>query len=168
MAMKLEPFDPALLPQLMQWFPDARSLRVWGGTQFRYPYTQETFRADAGLDAASSWIALDEPARRLLAFGQFYDRIGRCHLARLGVAPEARGRGIGTFLIRELCRRGTDALGPREFSLFVLSRNEPALRLYRRLGFEPATYPEPLPATEPVLYMVAAGEAAAALRASPE
>ena len=162
--MTLEPFDPASLSQLMQWFPDAQSLAVWGGPQFRWPFAPDTFRADAGIDSASSWRVLDEAAQRLLAFGQYYDRIGRCHLARLAVAPGMRGRGVGTYLIRQLCRRGAAELGPREYSLFVLVRNEQATLLYRRLGFEPATYPAPMPISEPVLYMVAAGAAAEALR----
>jgi ribosomal protein S18 acetylase RimI-like enzyme len=67
-------------------------------------------------------------------------------------------------LIGELCAEGARALDVAEFSLFVLVRNVPAERLYRRLGFEEACYPEALPAAEPLRYMVAVGAAAQALR----
>ena len=163
--MTFEPFDAALLPQLMQWFPDARSLSIWGGPHFRYPYDDATFRSDAGVDSLPSCMVVEAESRRLLAFGQYYARVGRCHLGHLAVAPEARSQGVGTYLIRQLCRRGAAALRIEEFSLFVLVRNERAAALYRRLGFEPTTYPAPLPAAEPMLYMVAAGAAARALQA---
>jgi hypothetical protein len=38
-------------------------------------------------------------------------------------------------LIRELCRTGRNDLGVDSFSLFVLSSNEPGLRLYSVLAF---------------------------------
>ncbi len=155
------------LPELMRWFPDATSCSVWGGPHFRFPFTAATFRADAGIDRLPSW-ALVEAADDLLAFGQFYRRVGRCHLGHLGVAPQARRRGIGTRLIRDLCARGSLDLGCDEFSLFVLEANATAARLYRRLGFESASYPEPLPTSEPMLYMVASGAAAAALRSGSD
>jgi ribosomal protein S18 acetylase RimI-like enzyme len=162
--VNFEPFDAALLPQLMQWFPDARSLSNWGGPHFRYPYDDSTFRQDAGVDSLPSWMVVEGGSRRLLAFGQYYARVGRCHLGHLAVAPEMRAQGIGTHLIRQLCWRGAAALRLDEFSLFVLIRNQRAASLYRRLGFEPMTYPAPLPASEPMLYMVAAGEAARVLQ----
>ena len=161
--MELVPFDEQRLPELMQWFGDASECRAWGGPHFRFPYTAATFREDAGLATLSSWALLDG-RNGFVAFGQYYRRVGRCHLSHMAVAPHARNRGIGTRLIRELCSRGAAELGTDEFSLFVLERNAAAARLYRRLGFETTTYPETLPSSEPMLYMVATGAAAAALR----
>jgi ribosomal protein S18 acetylase RimI-like enzyme len=161
--VKLVRFDERHLAELMRWFPDASSCASWGGPHFRFPFTAASFRADARVDALPTWSLLDD-AGDLVAFGQYYDRLARCHLAHLVVRPEARGRGAGTRLIGELCAEGSLVLGVSEFSLFVLARNLPAVRLYRRLGFADALYPEWLPATEPMRYMVASGTAADALR----
>ena len=161
--MELVPFDEQRLPELMQWFGDASECRAWGGPHFRFPYTAATFREDVGLATLSSWALLDG-RDGFVAFGQYYRRVGRCHLGHLAVAPHARNRGIGTRLIGELCRRGAEELGTDEFSLFVLDRNTAAARLYGRLGFEATAYPEPLPGGEPMLYMVATGPAASRLR----
>ncbi len=54
------------------------------------------------------------------------------HLVDIALLPGARGRGIGGALIVELCREG--ARGGRPVRLCVERRN-PALGLYRRLGF---------------------------------
>jgi ribosomal protein S18 acetylase RimI-like enzyme len=54
---------------------------------------------------------------------------GAIHLVDLIVAPERRGRGIGTALIRGLLAAG----GPVRLSVAVA--NAPARRLYERLGF---------------------------------
>jgi ribosomal protein S18 acetylase RimI-like enzyme len=157
-------FDHARLPELMRWFPDSASCSVWGGPRFRWPCTEATFLVDAGIGALPSRMLLADDDGSLLAFGQYYRRVGRCHLGHLAVRPETRRRGAGTRLIGELCAEGARALDVAEFSLFVLVRNVPAERLYRRLGFEEACYPEALPAAEPLRYMVAVGAAAQALR----
>jgi ribosomal protein S18 acetylase RimI-like enzyme len=128
--------------QIMAWFPDEHSCRVWGGPAFRFPFTLETFVADSKLAEAPSYVLIRDPAE-LCAFGQFYLRAGRCHLARLAVAPAERGRGIGTELIRMLVQEGTRSLGVTESSLFVHITNTSALALYQRLGFACAAYPEP-------------------------
>lgn len=152
--VKLQSFDGRQLPELMSWFPDLRSCRTWGGPDFRFPFTEASFREDAKLDSLRSWALLDEVGA-LAGFGQFYLRAGRCHLGRLAIAPALRGRGLGSTLVHELGQRGKSELGVDSFSLFVLPGNERALRLYQRLGFSAAQYPEPLPAFEGCIYMVA-------------
>lgn len=49
------------------------------------------------------------------------------------VPPVHRGRGIGRRAISELCRRLLTDVGA--LTLYVSDSNEPALRLYRRVGF---------------------------------
>ena len=53
----------------------------------------------------------------------------------VGVRPEARGRGVGTALLRELIQRARLERLPA-LSLSVEEDN-PAVRLYERLGFVP-------------------------------
>jgi ribosomal protein S18 acetylase RimI-like enzyme len=155
-ALKLQLFEEGQLPELMSWFPDATSCRTWGGPQFRHPFTVETFREDSQLDSQRAWTLVAADGT-LCGFGQYYLRLGRCHLSRLAVAPALRGRGAGGLLIRELCRRGSAELGVSSYSLFVLPGNQPALRLYRRMGFSTAAYPEPTPQLAGSVYMVHSG-----------
>jgi ribosomal protein S18 acetylase RimI-like enzyme len=135
---------PAHLLELMVWFPSLESCQTWGGPEFRFPFTAETFRADCHLELPS-WVLLDGRAV-LCGFGQYYPRAGRCHLARLAVAPSLRRRGLGMRLIELLSDAGKAALGVEHCSLFVAIANTTAMALYERLGFACAAYPgDPLP-----------------------
>lgn len=146
--------------EMMGWFPDARSCEVWATRDFRFPFTEASFREDIR-PALPSWVLLDAQGA-LLGFGQYYLRVGRCHLARLIVAPQHRGRAHGAGLVRLLARRGCAELAVDECSLFVLSDNLPACGLYRRLGFVETPYPGEAPAIEHCIYMTAALAALAA------
>jgi ribosomal protein S18 acetylase RimI-like enzyme len=60
---------------------------------------------------------------------------GRPLLAFVLTHPDHQGHGMGTFLVR----RSIDALldqGFDEVDLFVTRANEPAVRIYERLGFQ--------------------------------
>lgn len=59
-------------------------------------------------------------------------RPGTLHLVDIAVAPEVRGRRIGTSALSELVTMATDER--REVTLHVEATN-PAVRLYERLGF---------------------------------
>jgi len=142
--MKLTKTLDQHLKQMMSWFPDRHSCSIWAGPDFRYPYTDATFRQDMRLHLPS-YSMLDEKDE-LLGFGQYYLREGRCHLARLAIAPSHRGKALGEFLICELTAIGCRELSVDECSLFVLEFNLPAVTLYRRLGFRPAPYPGEMPA----------------------
>ena len=126
----------------------------WAGPEFRFPYTEETFLADSKLVSLPSY-ALSGDSGELCGFGQFYLRAGRCHLARLAVAPVQRGRGLGTQLIAMLQERGKQTLRVTETSLFVHINNTAALALYERLGFTRAPYPEPGREIPNSYYMIA-------------
>jgi mycothiol synthase len=61
-------------------------------------------------------------------------RPGVAELSYLGLAPAARGRGLGRELVRFALGRAA-ASAAEWLTLSVDVRNEPALRLYRALGF---------------------------------
>lgn len=151
--MKLLPARHGHLLELMSWFPDRESCEIWGGPDFRYPFTEASFVEDLHLDETAALCLLGEDDE-LLGFGQYYPREGRCHLARLVVPPHQRGRGLGRALITRLIEEGCADLGVGESSLFVLAHNEPAMRCYRGLGFEAAPYPGEMPEIEGCIYMV--------------
>ena len=127
----------------MSWFPSRESCQIWGGPEFRFPFTAQSFHADCHLELPSR-VLLDGGGM-LCGFGQYYLRAGRCHLARLAIAPALRGRGLGARLIELLSDEGRAALGVEHCSLFVSIANTTALALYERLGFARAAYPGDLP-----------------------
>ena len=63
------------------------------------------------------------------------DRAGAGAIQNLGVAPEHRGRGLGTFLLMKALE-GFQRAGVRRVYLEVTAKNKGAIRLYRRLGFK--------------------------------
>jgi ribosomal protein S18 acetylase RimI-like enzyme len=151
--VKLQQFDDARLGELMSWFPDAMSLRTWGGPESRFPFSESTFREDAKLASLPTWSLVGDDGE-LVAFGQCYLRAGRCHMGRLAVSPRARSRGHGKELIRRLSEWGRAEFGVDSDSLFVAPDNPRARDLYRRLGFSETSYPEPSPEVAHFIYMV--------------
>jgi ribosomal protein S18 acetylase RimI-like enzyme len=56
------------------------------------------------------------------------------HLARLGVKPEAQGRGVGSMLVSHLIQAlGANQLG--RLSVNTQADNTASLSLYKKLGF---------------------------------
>ncbi|TDJ14337.1 MAG: GNAT family N-acetyltransferase, partial [Gammaproteobacteria bacterium] len=73
--IKLNAATEVDINRLISWFPTARSVRVWGGPKFRYPFTAETFFEDVHWQQIDSYRLVD-PAGDMLAFGQIYERLG--------------------------------------------------------------------------------------------
>lgn len=148
--MRLTQPAPAHLKEMMGWFPSEPELRVWAGPGFRYPFDAQSFEADLEMNRLASHCLVEGDA--LLAFGQYYNRLDRCHLGRLVVSPAQRGKGIVGALIGQLSELGRRRLGTQGYSLFVLGDNLGARAAYERLGFAAAEYPGEMP-LENCLYM---------------
>lgn len=63
-------------------------------------------------------------------------RHGRAWITRLGVIPDRRGSGLGQFMMMQLLSRARRA-GAYRVQLEVIAGNEPAYRLFLKLGFTP-------------------------------
>jgi ribosomal protein S18 acetylase RimI-like enzyme len=88
-----------------------------------------------GIDLSVSHVLLadNKPSGIALIAPRGARRVSR--LAAMGIAKEIRGKGAGSWFMKELidqaCKRGD-----REMVLEVIEQNEPAVRLYRKYGFE--------------------------------
>ena len=67
---------------------------------------------------------------------------GLAELAKMGVAKQARGRGAGLLLVEAIIRRASE-LGFQRLFLETNSRLEPALKIYRQVGFQQCEPPRP-------------------------
>ena len=125
----------ATLNQLMGWFKSHKATLDWGGPEFKYPFTPESFLNDSKLYELTH-VCLVNQAEELLAFGQCYERLQCCHLARLVIAPNQRGQGMVARLIQALAEQGKVDFNFFELSLFVMEDNVAARKAYEKLGFE--------------------------------
>jgi len=158
----LLPFTLSYIEELRSWFNNKSELDKWAGPNFRFPHTTETFSHDMRHQELASFCLFDAQ-QAFVAFGQYYQRLNCCHLGRLVVNPNHRGKGIAKVLIEQLSTLGIKTLSLsdlqlktqpiKNISLFVLADNAPALTLYQKLGFKAQNYPEVMP-LDNCLYMV--------------
>lgn len=72
---------------------------------------------------------------------------GEGEITNVSVARDCRGEGIGYKMVKQLLERGV-GIGIKDYTLEVRASNEPAIRLYEKLGFvsegvRPNFYDEP-------------------------
>jgi ribosomal protein S18 acetylase RimI-like enzyme len=146
-----EPIDQNFT-EVMTWFKSEQESSDWSGPSFRFPYTLKTFKADLKLDTLKTYCLIDDK-NTIYAFGQYYLRIGKCHLGRLVVNPKSRGMGIVSVLMNTLIEKGESDLNVTKSSLFVLDHNSSAIRAYEKFGFIQTKYPETMP-LEKCIYMI--------------
>jgi len=56
-------------------------------------------------------------------------------LSEIVVVPEARGRGLGTAAVRDVCRLLSERLDVHRFQLETYAYNEAGIRAFERAGF---------------------------------
>jgi ribosomal protein S18 acetylase RimI-like enzyme len=60
-----------------------------------------------------------------------YEENGTCYIGRLAVHPDSQNRGIGSALMKAI----EDYYKPQRFELFVGSKSEKNIYLYKKLGY---------------------------------
>jgi len=127
--------QPSHLTTIMTWLESRQSIIDWGGPNIRYPFSLDSLIEDINLQTIDSLCLVDENTN-LLAFGQCYKRLGRCHLGRLIVSPNHRGQGRIKELIDQLIITGSQKHQTPECSLFVFEHNISAITAYLKYGFK--------------------------------
>ncbi len=159
---ELLPWSPSLLKahakakyQSFRWELDANvfpCLGDWRGcTRLMTDITKKV-----GFVPESTWLAIYRPASRWRrsiehcgTIQGIVDNQGCGAIQNIGVTPEHRGRRLGTALILRALS-GFREVGLQQAYLEVTADNEPAIRLYQRLGFRHAKTLYKAVATAPV------------------
>jgi len=137
-----EPSPEVTLEQLVPGNAPIESIRD-AATVLAESFATEPWRSDD--IAADLAVALRDPAVAValarvdgepaaMAKATTFDRAS--YLASIGTRPRFRGRGLGALVTRMATVHGLRQ-GALWVYLGVFTENESAVRLYRRLGFEP-------------------------------
>jgi ribosomal protein S18 acetylase RimI-like enzyme len=137
-GLRLREFVEADEDKVGSWFADAGELRFFAGTRLTWPLDHEQWsglRLDPGV---SAWTAVARDESVPLGHGELVaESTSVVRFARIAIAPNERGRGLGREMLSQLVeksRQGGYALA----TLFVHPDNSTAIRGYRSLGFESA------------------------------
>jgi ribosomal protein S18 acetylase RimI-like enzyme len=105
---------------------------IW--IHFTDPLFLNMLRKD-GIDLSASRVLLEnqKPCGIALIAPRAVQRVSR--LAAMGIAKQTRGKGAGSWFMKELIAEACER-GDREMVLEVIEQNEPAVKLYRKYGFE--------------------------------
>ena len=153
--MKTEKAELEHAREIIGWFPDKESVIALGQSVYEISLAGGDVPGRHITGAGSTPGSPVGEDGRLLGFGQFYQKLGRCHLARLVINPDFRGHGLGEEFVAALMKHGSEDLRAGEFSLYVMTANKPALNCYRSLGFELADYPDGDARLENCVFMIA-------------
>ncbi len=119
---------------------EACRLSIWGWTA----YNAELTRPEAVMLVARRRAPDWQTGNSLYGFIAARVTAGELHINNIGVHAAARGRGVGSALLRAAIATGR-RLGAEQALLEVRAGNVPAQALYRRCGFEVVAAAQLLP-----------------------
>lgn len=101
---------------------------------FTNPWTRDMYAWELQNRSVCHIYVVRLPAQPVAGFCAFWLVFDEIHINNVAVRPTFRGRGIGTALMQHVLAEAR-RLGARRATLEVRASNEPARRLYERLGF---------------------------------
>jgi len=129
------PVQEADLPLICQ-FPRSELELFFMFPKATYPLTVEQLSAAIAQRSDSTVILLDG---RVVGFANFYifEPGERCAIGNVVVAPDARGQGVGQYLIETMVQIALTKYQAKEVQISCFNQNVPGLLLYLKLGFRP-------------------------------
>ncbi len=102
---------------------------------FTEPWSKESFLLEVKTPNHIYLVA--EENGNILGYCGMWEVAGEGQITNVCVAPDHRGKGVATMMLEELLNRAAK-LKVGAITLEVRVSNEPAIRLYEKLGFETA------------------------------
>jgi ribosomal-protein-alanine N-acetyltransferase len=113
--------------------PDVRAIEA---QSFSNPWSESTFRGEIQNTSISfPLVVVQRPGDKVIGYIIFWLVGEDVQINNVAVHPEFRGRGIGESLLRHIIAK-VRGKGVTFISLEVRISNEPAVGLYKKLGFE--------------------------------
>ena len=139
----LRPFTQLDIPRLIGWITSRELMIQWAGpTEFTFPQTEaqlEKYLAGCKGERPLRcvWTATTGEGKVCghIEIGAISYENNSASLCRVFVAPEYRGTGVCTPMVRQALAVGFDELGLRRIDLRVYAFNTPGLRCYEKAGF---------------------------------
>lgn len=132
--MFCRPVQPADLPHICHFATTAEELF------FAYPkanYPLDVAQLSAAIaQRAHATVVEDDGA--VVAFANFYrwEHGGCCAIGNVLVAPAQRSRGVGRFLIEQMCQLAWEHYAASEVTVSCFNHNTVGLLFYPQLGFQ--------------------------------
>ncbi len=138
--LQLVPFQLEHFPILQRWFATEKELVQWAGPALRHPLSLEQMHEDLAESRRRPPLRLLWSACRddqVIGHCQllFDRRNGVVRLARIALAPSARGQGLGLPMLEALLAEAFADADIERVELNVYDWNAAARHLYRRAGF---------------------------------
>ena len=135
--MILRPFSKSDGNMILSWINDEREFYVLtGGTLGNYPITSEDiYNAYTSRRDLMVFIA-EENNKSIGQFGLYVTEGKNYRICYVIVNKKARGKGLGTEMVREAVKYCFDVLEGESISLSVFKTNKPAFLCYKKIGFK--------------------------------
>ena len=121
----------------MMTVDDVAAVAAIDRASFPLPWSENSFRSDLTANPAAHMLVAEQAmaaGRRIAGYAGYWLVVDEAHLSTLAVEPDLRRRGLGERILREAMRHAA-RLGAEMMTLEVRVSNEPARRLYAKLGF---------------------------------
>ncbi|EJN59078.1 GNAT family N-acetyltransferase [Halogranum rubrum] len=141
-TITLEPVDGDdrdALDTLVSWIRSEKMLRQWTDSVFSHPLDTGQL-ADHLTDSdvrRQAFAAVDDDGSMVgyLELNRIDETRRSASIARVVVAPDHRGEGVATEMLRAVLRIGFEDYDCHRIDLRVFDFNEAAIRCYERVGF---------------------------------
>ena len=135
----LAEFTDSDIDRLVGWIDSPELLGQWAGSAFDFPFTREQMESHLADQGDRHVFKVLSPETREPIGHVELGAINQAHrsarIGRVFVAPEFRGRGYGTRLMREVLELAFDRLHLHRVDLSVFTFNSSAIACYERVGF---------------------------------
>ena len=103
---------------------------------FALPWSRDAFHQELCENPHALYLVA-ESGETIAGYAGLWGILDEGHITNVAVREEWRGRGIAEWLIQELLARAREG-GQTRFTLEVRPSNEPAIALYKKMGFTEA------------------------------